>query len=237
MYSSLNNIIIISKPCRQDFILFFTSWTVQQKIPFPFGIVLPFFSRSNRPLSVYCFQYQFPTRNVGSSTIPSFQLLSSAISGRRSSVITFPNLEHSGHMPSGLLKEKNHPKTSYKTCLGIVDRLLTSFVLSQFIIPSVLHTLTETNSGITVVQQPIIYLGAAIFSLIMFFLSVRKPIQIAKKVSSVTALHYQSEIGKSKSQLKSRHFSAWRMALRNIQRTKMEYDIEHKGNPAAFIPS
>lgn len=104
--------------------------------------------------------------------------------------------------------------------MGIVDRLLTSFVLSQFIIPSVLHTLTETNSGITVVQQPIIYLGAAIFSLIMFFLSVRKPIQIAKKVSPVTALHYQSEIGKSKSQLKSRHFSAWRMALRNIQRTK-----------------
>ena len=54
----------------------------------------------------------------------------------------------------------------------------------------------------------------------MVFLSVRKPIQIAKKVSPVTALHYQSEIGKRKSQLKSRHFSAWRMALRNIQRTK-----------------
>ena len=105
-------------------------------------------------------------------------------------------------------------------CLGIVAGLLTSFVLSHFIIPAALRTLTETNSGITVVQQPIIYLGAAIFSLIMVFLSVRKPIQIAKKVSPVTALHYQSEIGKSKSQLKSRHFSAWRMALRNIQRTK-----------------
>ena len=105
-------------------------------------------------------------------------------------------------------------------CLGIVAGLLTSFVLSHFIIPAVLRTLTETNSGITVVQQPIIYLGAAIFSLIMVFLSVRKPIQIAKKVSPVTALHYQSEIGKRKSQLKSRHFSAWRMALRNIQRTK-----------------
>ena len=105
-------------------------------------------------------------------------------------------------------------------CLGIVAGLLTIFVLSHFIIPAALRTLTETNSGITVVQQPIIYLGAAIFSLIMFFLSVRKPIQIAKKVSPVTALHYQSEIGKSKSQLKSRHFSAWRMALRNIQRTK-----------------
>lgn len=105
-------------------------------------------------------------------------------------------------------------------CLGIVAGLLTIFVLSHFIIPAALRTLTETNSGITVVQQPIIYLGAAIFSLIMVFLSVRKPIQIAKKVSPVTALHYQSEIGKSKSQLKSRHFSAWRMALRNIQRTK-----------------
>ncbi len=105
-------------------------------------------------------------------------------------------------------------------CLGIVAGLLTSFVLSHFIIPAALRTLTETNSGITVVQQPIIYLGAAIFSLIMVFLSVRKPIQIAKKVSPVTSLHYQSEIGKSKSQLKSRHFSAWRMALRNIQRTK-----------------
>lgn len=105
-------------------------------------------------------------------------------------------------------------------CPGIAVGLLASYVLSYFIIPAALCTLTETNSGITVVQQPIIYLGAAIFSLIMVFLSVRKPIQIAKKVSPVTALHYQSEIEKGQSQLKSRYFSAWRMALRNIQRTK-----------------
>ena len=105
-------------------------------------------------------------------------------------------------------------------CPGIAAGLLTGYVLSHLIIPAALRTLTETSSGITVVQRPVIYLGAAIFSLIMVFLSVRKPVQIAKKVSPVTALHYQSETGKSRSQLKSRHFSAWRMALRNIQRTK-----------------
>lgn len=105
-------------------------------------------------------------------------------------------------------------------CLGIAAGLLASYILSHFIIPAALRTLTEADSGITVVHQPAIYLGAAVFSLIMVFLSVLKPAQIAKKVSPVTALHYQSETGKGKSQLKSRHFSAWRMALRNIQRRK-----------------
>ena len=79
--------------------------TVQQKVPFPFGIVLPFFIQVKQA-AVCILLPVFPTRNVGSSTIPSFQLLSSFIRGRTSSVITFPNPEHSGHMPPGLLKEK-----------------------------------------------------------------------------------------------------------------------------------
>ena len=105
-------------------------------------------------------------------------------------------------------------------CCGIIVGLIISYALSNFVIPMALRTLTETNTGITVAQRPIIYVGAVIFSLVTVLLSIRKPIQIAKKISPITALHYQNEATVIKPKLKSRHFSASGMAWRNIQRTK-----------------
>ena len=105
-------------------------------------------------------------------------------------------------------------------CFGIIAGLLGSFALSNFAIPLTLRTLTETNTGIIVEQRPAIYIGAALFSLATVLLSIRKPIQIAKKISPITALHYQNEGEEIKPKLRSRHFSASGMAWRNIQRTK-----------------
>ena len=105
-------------------------------------------------------------------------------------------------------------------CLGIIAGLLGSFALSNFVIPLALRTLTEANTGIIVAQRPIIYIGAAIFSLVTVLLSIRKPIKIAKRISPITALHYQNEVAEIKPKLRSKHFSASGMAWRNIQRTK-----------------
>ena len=71
-----------------------------------------------------------------------------------------------------------------------------------------------------VAQRLIIYIGAAFFSLVKVLLSIRKPIKIAKRISPITALHYQNEVTELKANLKSKHFSASGMAWRNIQRTK-----------------
>lgn len=105
-------------------------------------------------------------------------------------------------------------------CFGIIAGLLGSFALSIFFIPFALRTLTEANTGIIVAQRPAIYIGAALFSLITVLLSIRKPIKIAKRISSITVLYYQNETTEIKSNLKSKHFSASGMAWRNIQRTK-----------------
>lgn len=105
-------------------------------------------------------------------------------------------------------------------CFGIIAGLFGSFMLSNFVIPLALRTLTEANTGIIVAQRPIIYIGAALFSLVTVLLSIRKPIRIAKKISPITALHYQNEATEIESKLKSKHFSASGMAWRNIQRTK-----------------
>lgn len=105
-------------------------------------------------------------------------------------------------------------------CFGIIAGLLGSFALSHFVIPLALRTLTEANTGITVAQRPVIYIGAALFSLVTVLLSVRKPIKTAKRISPITALYYQSETTEIKPELKSKHFSASGMAWRNIQRTK-----------------
>ena len=105
-------------------------------------------------------------------------------------------------------------------CFGTTAGLLGSLALSNFVIPLTLRTLTEANTGITVAQRPIIYIGAALFSLVTVLLSIRKPIKIAKKISPITALHYQSEATEIRPKLKSKHFSASGMAWRNIQRTR-----------------
>ena len=105
-------------------------------------------------------------------------------------------------------------------CLGIISGLSGSFALSNFVIPVALRTLTEANTGITVAQQPVSYVGAALFSLVTVLLSIRKPIKTAKRISPITALHYQGEAAEIQPKLKSRHFSASGMAWRNIQRTK-----------------
>ncbi len=105
-------------------------------------------------------------------------------------------------------------------CFGIIAGLLGSFALSNFVIPLALRTLTEANTGIIVAQRPVIYIGASLFSLVTVLLSIRKPIKIAKRISPITALHYQSEVTEIRPKLKSKHFSASGMAWRNIQRTK-----------------
>lgn len=102
---------------------------------------------------------------------------------------------------------------------GIGAGLLCGFLLSYAIIPGALRTLTEVGSGIVVAQNPLIYLAAATFSLATVVLSIRKPIRIAKRVSPISALHYKDESIKIKPVIKSRRFSASRMALRNIKRT------------------
>ncbi len=105
-------------------------------------------------------------------------------------------------------------------CFGIIAGLLGSFALSNFVIPLALRTLTETNTGIIAAQRPVIYIGAALFSLVTVLLSIRKPIKIAKRISPITASRYQSEVTEIRPKLKSKHFSASGMAWRNIQRTK-----------------
>ena len=102
----------------------------------------------------------------------------------------------------------------------VLELSLACLAALRFFIPFALRTLTEANTGIIVAQRPAIYIGAALFSLITVLLSIRKPIKIAKRISSITALYYQNETTEIKSNLKSKHFSASGMAWRNIQRTK-----------------
>lgn len=124
---------------------------------------------------------------------------------------------------------------------GIGIGLVISYALSNLLIPLVLGNLSEVSSGIVVEQQPLIYIGAALFSLITVILSVRRPIKIAKSVSPIAAMRYQDKV-EGNSTLKSncisteadmgdqnkkagpirKHaaFSASGMAFKNIKRTR-----------------
>lgn len=91
-----------------------------------------------------------------------------------------------------------------------VGMLMTGIVVSQL-------------DGIVLAYSvsPIIFLGAAVFSLVTVWLSCRKPRRMAAKISPVEAVRYTEVVGaKKKSRKGKKGASIFRMALANLGRNK-----------------
>lgn len=54
----------------------------------------------------------------------------------------------------------------------------------------VLQISSYGDNGVVVTMNPVIFLGAAVFSLLTVFISIRKPAKIATKVSPIEAVRY-----------------------------------------------
>lgn len=69
--------------------------------------------------------------------------------------------------------------------------------------------------------SPVIFLGAAVFSLVTVWLSCRKPRRMAAKISPVEAVRYNEGAGtKKKSRKREKGASIFRMAMANLGRNK-----------------
>lgn len=104
--------------------------------------------------------------------------------------------------------------------IGIVCGLSMSALLSYFLVPIVLRTLTEATSGITIVYHPVIYIGASVFSLITVAVSVLKPARIAEKSSPMGAYRYYDVKISTKKPFVNHKFSPAYMAIKNLGRSK-----------------
>lgn len=104
--------------------------------------------------------------------------------------------------------------------IGVPIGLIFGFIIGKTVLPLVMSQSSYTGET-TVSLNPLIFLGASVFSLITVFLSTRKPCKIAAQVSPVEAVKYS---GASSSSKKSKHSrdggKVYKMAFSNLTRNK-----------------
>ncbi|MGM0213151.1 ABC transporter permease [Enterococcus sp. AZ109] len=107
------------------------------------------------------------------------------------------------------------------SAIGVPSGLLVGYAVSYWFIPFVMQG-TNYADSIVVSTQPLIYIGAAAFSLLVMLLSSIKPANYASKVSPVLAIQFTEakvKKGKVRSQKGGQlYFMAWRNIFRDKKR-------------------
>lgn len=106
---------------------------------------------------------------------------------------------------------------------GILAGLLSGAAVSRRMVPSLLHL---TNPSLNTVPignfYPLIYGGAALFSMITIFLSCRKPARIAEHISPMEAVRYVTSNFKTNHKRNINGGRPISMALRNVFRERKQ---------------
>ena len=117
--------------------------------------------------------------------------------------------------------------------VGIPAGLLCGFFVGKALVPKIIERSAYQAAEVAVSANPLIFIGAALFSFLTVLISTRKPAKIAAKVSPVEAVRYTEgaelgttgKRGKKKSQAERQKKSTdggkiWRMAWSNLSRSK-----------------
>ena len=103
--------------------------------------------------------------------------------------------------------------------IGIPIGLVIGFICGNVLAPVIMSTMNYTKTFAT--ANPLIFVGATMFSLITVYISCIKPIKMAGRVSPIEALRYTEGDGISAEKKKrNRTFSIYRMALSNLNRNR-----------------
>lgn len=105
--------------------------------------------------------------------------------------------------------------------MGIPIGLFLGFFVGKWIVPLVLGRSSFEIQEVVVSVNPVIFIGAALFSFVTVLISTNRPARMAAKVSPVEALRFTEGSDKRKKQKKSTDGGKlWRMALSNLRRNK-----------------
>ncbi|MEA4988287.1 MAG: ABC transporter permease [Anaerovorax sp.] len=103
--------------------------------------------------------------------------------------------------------------------IGIPIGLVAGFLVGKVLTPMALSSLNLTN--IVISLNPIIFIGAAIFSIITVFVSVKRPSKVAAKISAIEAIRNTDKTKNTrKKEKKTKKVTPFRMAKENIFRNK-----------------
>ena len=106
--------------------------------------------------------------------------------------------------------------------IGIPFGLLIGFFLGKSLLPMIMIFTNYSSENAIVSLNPIIFIGASLFSIITVFISTLKPGKIAGKVSPIEAVRYSGNSGEVKKKIKNSTDGGkiWKMALSNLGRNK-----------------
>lgn len=126
---------------------------------------------------------------------------------------------------SGQIKTIVRRQTNVLSLYGISIGLLLGLFLSKMILPGLLKTIMEggryeTSMTYEVSVSPIICIFAVAFAYLTVFISCSKPARAAGKVSPIEALRYTEQSGKVKQHNTSNGGKLYRMAFRNVFRSR-----------------
>lgn len=109
--------------------------------------------------------------------------------------------------------------------IGIPIGLVLGFIVGNILLPLIMNITNAKTSYISF--NPIIFIGASLFSLITVYISCRKPGKIAAAVSPVEATKYTEVLMKSGKKIKKSidGTKVYKMALYNIERNKKKTAI------------
>ena len=107
----------------------------------------------------------------------------------------------------------------YLSLIGIPIGLVLGFLCGNVLAPVIMSTMNYKKTFVT--ANPLIFVGAALFSLFTVFISCIKPSKMAGRVSPIEALRYTEGDGMRKGKKKrNQTFSIYRMALSNLNRNR-----------------
>lgn len=108
--------------------------------------------------------------------------------------------------------------------IGIPLGVLLGYVIGNLLVPVLMNTTGYKGAEkIAMSFNPLIFIGAAIFSFLTVSISARKPVKIAASVSPLEALRYTDGTGNLKRRRKRRHRHGkliYRMAFANLGRNR-----------------
>lgn len=127
------------------------------------------------------------------------------------------------------LKKIVRRQALYLCLIGIPVGLAAGWLLGGFLMPLIMQ-ITNIGKTETVSANPLLFVGAALFSLVTVWVSCLRPCRLAAKVSPVEAVRYtnvrpssrknKNHENNKKKNRKSRRVTAFSMAFANLQRDK-----------------
>lgn len=105
--------------------------------------------------------------------------------------------------------------------MGIPLGLVLGYLMGIGVVPYIMRQSTYGDNDVVASFNPVIFLGAAIFTLVTVWISTGKPARIAAKVSPVEAVRYTDGAKEAKKQKKTTDGGKlWKMAFSNLGRNK-----------------